>query len=213
MLKRGPVSAQTLADILENTASIESDYELAELLRQIVAQQPLDEENRAAFFKRSVGTIGSDYEQRRVLSAVVSDTQRERQVVLEGALTAASAMGSDYEAAIVPARSAEAEQGRGGRARRVLQDGRRRRLRLRARPRAAGGRQEARHQQRDAARGVARLVWHERLRTVAVAADRCPHTRCHGDLRDAYLAAAERLSGYEQNQVFAALVKNERTRK
>jgi hypothetical protein len=29
-------------------------------------------------------------------------------------------------------------------------------------------------------------------------------------MRDAYLSAAERLSGYEQDQVFAALVKSER---
>ena len=31
-----------------------------------------------------------------------------------------------------------------------------------------------------------------------------------GDLRDAYLAAADKLSGYEQGQVMTALVKSER---
>ena len=34
-----------------------------------------------------------------------------------------------------------------------------------------------------------------------------------GDLRDAYLDAADRLSGYEQDQVLTALVKSERTKK
>ena len=39
-----------LAGILGSRATIDSDYELSELLRQIVAQQTLDDRNRAAFF-------------------------------------------------------------------------------------------------------------------------------------------------------------------
>jgi beta-lactamase regulating signal transducer with metallopeptidase domain len=212
MLKRGAVSSQTLAALLENTASIESDYELTQLLRQIIAQQPLDERNRAAFF-RAVGTISSDYEKRRVLSAAVSDTQPSDEGLLETALTAAAAIGSDYEASVFllevlkqngvegrargPFFKAVAGVGSGYERGRVLQ----------AVVRKPGITSET---LRDVLRATAGMSNHELSQLLQLVA------RSHaltGDVRDAYLAAAERLSGYEQDQVFAALVKNERTRK
>src|SRR5260370_37758559 len=47
MLKRGPVSPQTLAGILAHSTTIHSAYEQSELLRQIVGQQPRDDWYRA----------------------------------------------------------------------------------------------------------------------------------------------------------------------
>ena len=77
MLKRGPVSPSPLGDILAGARSIRSDYELSELLRNILAQQPIDAPNRGAFFA-AVATIGGAYEPRRVLSAAVgSDHQAD----------------------------------------------------------------------------------------------------------------------------------------
>jgi hypothetical protein len=212
MLKRGPVSSETLAVLLENTASITSDYELSELLRQILSQQRLDERNRAAFFRR-VATIKSDYERRRVLSAAVSKTQPSDQALLESALSAASTMGSNYEAAAflldvlkqndiegvsrAPFFKTVAGVTSGYERGRVLQ----------AVVRRPGTSNETLREVLRSASGMSGYELSQLLQLIA---------RTHalsGDAREAYLAAAERLSGYEQDQVFAALVKNERTKR
>jgi hypothetical protein len=98
MLKRGPVSSQTLAAILDALEDDDSDYELSELLRQILSQQALDDHNRAAFFA-AMATISSDYERHRVLSAVIGRDRPSDQALLQAALSQAGSMGSDYEAA------------------------------------------------------------------------------------------------------------------
>jgi hypothetical protein len=94
MLKRGPVPSATLGGILANARSIQSDYDQSELLRLILAQQSIDEPNRAAFFA-AVGTIGSSYERHRVLSAVVNGQRPSDPAVLEAALAAATSLHSD----------------------------------------------------------------------------------------------------------------------
>jgi beta-lactamase regulating signal transducer with metallopeptidase domain len=209
MLKRGPVSPQTLAVLLENTASIQSDYELAELLRQVLAQQSLDEKNHAAFF-RAVATIDSDYERRRVLGGAVSDTQPSSQGLVESALTAASTMTSDYEAATFLLEVLK-QNGVEGAARAPffktvagVSSGYERGRVLQAVVKKPGTSAETLREVLRASSGMSGYELSQLLQLIA---------RTHpisGDMRDAYLSAAERLSGYEQDQVFAALVKSER---
>ena len=69
-LKRGPVSPDILAGILDASTAIESDFEEAELLVQVAKLQPLDARTRGPFLK-ALTTVGSDFECRKVVTAVV----------------------------------------------------------------------------------------------------------------------------------------------
>lgn len=207
MLKRGPVSSQTLAGILTHSASIESDYELSELLRQIMAGQTLDDRNRAAFF-RAVTGIGSDYERHRVLKAVVDRSPDA--ATIEAALTQASTMGSDYEAATF-LHEVLKQSGVEGSLRspffRVvsgLDSGYERGRVLQAAIRKPGVSTDTLREVLNATRGMSGYELSQVLQSMATT-----HT-IGGDLREAYLNAADRLSGYEQGQALTALVKSER---
>jgi beta-lactamase regulating signal transducer with metallopeptidase domain len=209
MLKRGPVSSEILAGILEHSSSIDSDYELSELLRQILAQQPLDDRSRAGFF-RAVSTVQSDYERHRILSAVVSRGGLD-QATLGETLNHASGMRSDYEKAsflldilqangiegqarapfFTTANSISSSYERG----RVLQ--------------AVVKRTDASNETLLAALKSAGQMTsgYDRAQVLLLAAS--SHT-LSGDLREAYIDAADRLGSYEQGQVMTALVKSER---
>jgi hypothetical protein len=207
MLNRGPISAQTLAGILAHSSSIESDYELSELLRQIMAGQALDDRNRAAFF-RAVTSISSDYERHRVLKAVVDRSPDA--ATIEAALTQASGMSSDYEAGTF-LHEVLRQSGVDGSLRAPffkvvsgLSSGYERGRVLQAVIRKPGVSHEALRDVLNATRGMSGYELSQVLQIMANT-----HT-ISGDLRDAYLDAADRLSGYEQGQALTALVKSER---
>jgi hypothetical protein len=198
-----------LSGILLNAKSIGSDYELAELLRQILQQQPLDEGNRGAFFA-AVSTIDSGYERHRVLGAVVSAQRPSDQPLLEAALGAAASISGEYETSQflqevlrqnavegslrAPFFAAVAHLGGGYERGRVLQ----------AVVKRPGTSSETLRAVLQASRAMSGYELSQLLQSIA-------NTHVIGsDLRDAYLDAADRLGGYEQGQVMTALVKSER---
>ena len=209
MLKRGPVSSQTLGEILAHSKTIDSDYELSELLRQILSQQALDERNRAAFFEVT-RTIDSDYERHRVLSAVISRDRPSDPGLLQSALSQATSLGSDYEAATFllevlkqngvegaardPFFKVAGGLGSGYERGRVLQEV----------VRKSDASADTLRAVLQASKGMSGYELSQLLQSMA-------RTRTlTGDLRDAYLNAADALTGYEQEQVLAALVRSER---
>jgi beta-lactamase regulating signal transducer with metallopeptidase domain len=209
MLKRGPVSPAVLAGILEHSSTIQSDYEMSELLRQIVAQQPLDERTRPAFFK-DASAVQSAYERHRILSAVVGNSATDGRTLAD-ALNAAAEINSDYEAATflvevlkqhsvdetirVPFFKVVGHIGSSYERGRVLQAVVRKpdvsKAALLATLQACGQMSSA----------------YDRAQVLLLVAS--THT-LSGDLREAYIDAAEKLQGYEQGQVMTALVKSER---
>jgi beta-lactamase regulating signal transducer with metallopeptidase domain len=209
MLKRGPVSSQTLAAILAHSKTIQSDYELSELLRQILSQQTLDDRNRTAFFD-VVSTIQSDYERHRVLSTVISKDRASDPAVVQAALTHASSMSSDYEAATFLLEVLK-QNGVEGSAREPffkmvsgLSSGYERGRVLQAVVAKSDASKETLMAVLRASKGMSGYDLSQLLQSIAKT-----HTLT-GDLRDAYLDAADALSGYEQGQVLAALVRSER---
>jgi beta-lactamase regulating signal transducer with metallopeptidase domain len=211
MLKRGPVSPATLSGILQSARSIDSNYELSELLRQIASQQELDAQNRAAFFTL-VSNMTSDYERHRVLSAAVGGTRQPSADTMKAALEA-SRFTSDYEASqflqeilrksnvessmsapffqVVRGINSNYEKGR------VLQ----------AVVRKSGTTPETLRAVLQAAQAGEAMNGYELSQLLqAIAANHV----VSGDVREAYLAAADRLGDYEQGQAMAALVRSER---
>jgi beta-lactamase regulating signal transducer with metallopeptidase domain len=213
MLKRGPVSPSILAGILQSAHSMDSNYELSELLRQIASQQEVDAQNRAAFFALA-GGMSSDYERHRVLSAAVGGTRQPSAETMKAALDAAK-FSSDYEASqflqeilkksnveaalsapffqVVRGISSNYEKGR------VLQ----------AVVRKSGTTPETLRgvlQAAQAGQAMSGYELSQLLQTIAA------NHVVTGDVRDAYLAAADRLGDYEQGQAMAALVRSERRR-
>jgi hypothetical protein len=94
-----PVPASVLKTVFRCAAGIDSDYELAQLLIELVNRQKIDETNRAAFFQ-AVDTIQSDYERGRVLKAVVSHGPVGEAMAL-GVIESTHRMNSAFEAANV----------------------------------------------------------------------------------------------------------------
>jgi hypothetical protein len=95
-LQRGPVSPEIMVGILETSGSIDSDFEEATLLEQIVKVQPLDARTRPAFLK-ALATVTSDFERRRVVTAVVKADQTPETLVV--VLDPSVSIGSDIEQA------------------------------------------------------------------------------------------------------------------
>ena len=209
MLKKGPVSPQVLAGILDHARTLHSDYEVSELLRQILAQQPLDDRNRAAFVA-VVETIHGNYERHRVLKAALRADGPTSPAVVEAILTQAGTMTGDYERSellleLLRQNSIEGtlrtpffravdgihgayERGRVLHAVVAKPDVSRDTLKLAI----------------QATRGLAS---YEASQLLVAIAHRDTIT---GDLRDAYIDAAERLNAYDQGQVMTALVRSER---
>jgi bla regulator protein blaR1 len=207
------VSPSILAGILQSAHSMDSNYELSELLRQIASQQEVDAQNRAAFFALA-GGMSSDYERHRVLSAAVGGTRQPSAETMKAALDAAK-FSSDYEASqflqeilkksnveaalsapffqVVRGISSNYEKGR------VLQ----------AVVRKSGTTPETLRgvlQAAQAGQAMSGYELSQLLQTIAA------NHVVTGDVRDAYLAAADRLGDYEQGQAMAALVRSERRR-
>jgi hypothetical protein len=203
------VTPQVLAGILEHSKTIESDYELSQLLQQILSQQTLDDRNRAAFFA-AVATIGSDYERHRVLSAAVSRDRASDPALVESALNAAASLTSDYEAATFLMELLK-ENGVEGAARAPffkivggLNSSYERGRVLQAVVHKPGTSEETLRAALTASKGMSAYDLSQLLQLIANT-----HT-VTGTLRDSFLDAAEKLSGYEQGQVMTALVKSER---
>ncbi len=211
MLKRGPVPPAVLGDILSNAKSIASDYELSELLRQILAQQPLDEANSAAFYA-AVATIGGAYERHRVLSAVVRGDRASDPVVLQGALSAATGLHSDYETSTFLQEVLRQNAVEGAvrapffQVVDTIHGGYERGRVLQAVTRRSGTSTDTLRAVLQSSRG---LSGYELSQLLQLVASTHPMT---GEIRDRYLDAADRLSGYEQSQVMTALVRSERRR-
>ena len=179
-----------------------------------MAQQPLDDRNRAAFF-RAVGTI-----EQRLRAAPRAERGRQRHAPSDQALARGRAdrrghaCGSDYEAAtflleVLKQNGIEGAARARRSSRRVagVGSGYERGRVLQAVVKKPGASSDT---LREVLRATAGMSGYELSQLLQPIARTHPLT---GDLRDAYLAAADRLSGYEQGQVLAALVKNERTRR
>ena len=210
-LKRGPVSADVLAGVLEASTAIDSDFEAAELLVQIAKLQPLDARTRGPFLK-ALATVGSDFECRRVVSAVVrADPSPE---TLATMLDPSLGIDSDFEQAsfLVDVAKSQAIEGplrtpffkgvesisssfeRG----RVLQA-----VVKRGNPSAETVVAVLRAAQ---AMGSS----HETSQVLLAVAGAVPLS---GEARDLYVATAERLGDFEEGRALSALVKTERARK
>ena len=97
LFKQAKVSPAELTKIVGRASeTIQSDYELASLLVNAVAQAPSDEAARVAVIG-ATKTIGSDYEMRRALSAALATTMTPK--TSAAVLEAAAGIGSDYERA------------------------------------------------------------------------------------------------------------------
>ena len=81
MLKKGSASPQVVGGILDHLRTLHSDYEVSQLLLQIIAQQPLDGRNAASLLDVVAGMRG-DYERGLVLRAFL------KQNSIEGSLRA-----------------------------------------------------------------------------------------------------------------------------
>ena len=209
MLKRGPVSPQTLAGILEHSKTIDSDYELSELLRQILSQQPSTITTAPRSSPRWRRSAATD-ERHRVLSAVISRDRPSDQALLQAALSQAGSMGSDYEAATFLLEVLK-QNGVEGAARDPffkivsgLSSGYERGRVLQAVVRKTDASNETLRAVLRASTGMSGYELSQLLQALAQT-----HT-VTGELRDAYIDAADGLSGYEQGQVLAALVRSER---
>jgi len=182
---------------------------VTELLRQILAQQPLDERNRAAFFS-VVSTIGGAYERHRVLSAAIASQRPSDPALIESALGAASTLHSDYETSMFLQEI-------------LRQNGIEGSLRAPffAAVNAIPGHYERASVLRmvvkksDASQDTLRAVLqsarvldgYDLSQLLQLVASTHPVS---GDVREAYLNLADRLAEYEQGQAMAALVRAER---
>jgi beta-lactamase regulating signal transducer with metallopeptidase domain len=207
-LKAAELDGAGLHELLDAAASIDSDYEAAELLIDAARERPLDAATRQAFFKATNG-IDSDYEHRRVLSAVMKQHHQDVEV-RRLLLHSAAAIGSDYERAEFmldwlkgggfDASAREFLEGVG-----TISSGYERGRVLRAvldRPGLSAG----------ALVGTLRVISttsgdYEISQLLQRVADKYPVT---GEIRDAYLAAADRLSDSQKDEAYAALVRAER---
>lgn len=210
-LEAGVTGDAGLRELLGTVRAIDSDYEAAELLIAVASRRPLDAPTAPAFFEAASG-IGSDYEHRRVLLAVMKQGTADA-AVRKHLLQSASAIGSDYE-----------------RAEFLLQwlNG--------------GGFDAAAGEFLAAAEGISSGYERARVLSAVLAQDRLPASALvatlrvvatisgdyeisqllrqvvmthavAGEVRDAYLAAADRLrDGSEKDQAYAALVRAERQR-
>jgi hypothetical protein len=209
MLKRGPISSSVLSNLLEHSKSFHSDYEVSELLRQILSQQTLDERNRAAFFA-VVSNMRSDYERHRVLSAALGTGRSSDPALLQSALAQAEKLGSDYEKGTFLEEVLKQNDIEGSvrapffRVVEGLSPGYERGRVLEAVARRSDASRDTVKAVLQASKGMNGYELSQLLVAVANA-----HTLT-GDLRDAYLDAAQRLSDYEQGQVMTALVRSER---
>src|SRR5206468_3782475 len=95
VVKRTGMSPGMLLDVLTSAKTLNSDYELAELLVGVGGSYVLDDALRPAFFA-AANNLGSDYEHGRTLLSVVERGELSRPVAL-AVLESAKGIGSDHE--------------------------------------------------------------------------------------------------------------------
>jgi hypothetical protein len=100
-------TARTTEMVLQLAPDIGSDYELAELLIQLLRSQPPDRELSPGFLS-AVGGIGSDYEHARVLKTAL-ERRDLGTPILRSILDSATRIGSNYERAQVLVQLAETQ--------------------------------------------------------------------------------------------------------
>lgn len=209
MLKKGPVPPAVLAALLDHARSMNSDYDVSELLREILSHQALDDRNRAALFA-VVSAMRSDYERHRVLNAVIRADGASSATVVEGVLRQAETMTSDHERATLLTELLK-QNGIEGNLRAPF---------FRAVDAIRGSYERGRvlHEvvvKPDASNETLKLAIgathglppYETSQVLVAIATAHPIS---GDLRDAYVQAADRLDQYSQGRVMTALVRSER---
>jgi hypothetical protein len=207
-VKRGQISPDVLAGLLDASVNISSDFEAASLLIDVARFRPLDNRTRPSFFK-ALDTIDSDFEHRRVLTTLVrADSSPETGAQLLGSYAAIS---SDFEKATL---LLDALKGYGT-------EGPLRAPFFRAVESIGSGFERGRVLQQLAKRTdlssetiVAMLRAAETMKSdfetaqvlLAIAASH----PIAGQARDIYVATAERLGDFEEGRTLTALVKAER---
>jgi beta-lactamase regulating signal transducer with metallopeptidase domain len=94
-LVRSDASAETIVAMLDSCGSVNSDFEKATFLIEVLKAQTLEGPIRAPFFK-AAETIGSSFERGRVLQQVMKRTDVSADTVL-GVLRATQGMSSGFE--------------------------------------------------------------------------------------------------------------------
>ena len=199
-----------LANLLETSESIGSDFEEATLLIDVVNAESIDGAARAPFFK-ALGTVESDFEHRRVLSALGKRgnlTDESVRAMLESSI----AIGSDFEQATLLTEIGDERQMSGAT--------------LDAFFRAVGNIGSSFERSRvlqavlkrpDVSSDVLVGVLHAltdmkgSFETSQVLQAMASHHRLTGQARDLYIDIAGRLGQFEQGQALTALVRADRT--
>jgi beta-lactamase regulating signal transducer with metallopeptidase domain len=209
IVKAGPMSPAVAAGVLDASGSIASDFEQASLLAEFATNQQIDGVVVAPYFKALSG-VSSSFEHHRALTALVRRGDLSA-AARSAALESAATIDSDFELAsflleflktggvekgeraaffrATSSISSDFERGR------VLQ--------------ALARRSDVSD---DTALEILRSTQtmssdFERARILVALASTHPLSRAG---RDAYIDTAEKLGNFEQGQVLAALVKNER---
>lgn len=210
LVQAATLDPATARRILEQAGrEITSDYELATFLVEGSGKLLVDDATAQAYLA-AAKSIGSDYEMKRVLTSMLKSA-RVTPSILAGLLDAATEVSSDYETAsllveVVKQHPIEgpvrqpffgllASVGSSYEKGRVLQ--------------ALLRRSDVSTETLLAAiQEAGRMSGHYESSQVLLAAARTH--QISGPARDAYIAAADRLGSYEQGQVLAALVRNEK---
>jgi hypothetical protein len=98
LFESGPLSDQVLRSALDSASTIESDYELTELLIALGKYQTLTPAATDAYVAATL-TIDSDYELRRALTPALATSTPLSSTVVRDVLKAAHGIDSDYEMA------------------------------------------------------------------------------------------------------------------
>jgi beta-lactamase regulating signal transducer with metallopeptidase domain len=210
-LKKGPVSPDVLAGVLDTSLSIDSDFEAASLLIQLAKLQPIDGRTRDGFFK-AAGTIASDFEQRRVLNELVANPGAGPDTIA-AVLSIAQQIDSDFEAASLLLTVLKSHPVEGSvrapffKALSTIDSAFERGRVLKTVAKRTDASNETIIEILRATQPMGSSFEASQV-LQAVAANH----QIKGEARDLYIAAADRLSSFEQNQALAALVKSERAK-
>ncbi len=211
-LKKGPVSPDVLAGVLDTSLSIDSDFEAASLLIQIAKLQPIDGRTRDSFFK-AAGTIASDFEQRRVLNEMVANPGADPETIA-AVLANAQQIESDFEAASLLLTVLKSHAVEGPlrapffKAVSTIDSAFERGRVLKTVAKRSDASNETILEILRATQAMSGSFETSQV-LQAVAANH----QIKGEARDLYIAAADRLSSFEQNQALAALVRSEKASK
>ena len=199
-----------LANLLETSQSIGSDFEEATLLIDVVNAESIDGAARVPFFK-ALGTVESDFEHRRVLSALGKRGNLTDETV-RAMLESSIAIGSDFEQATLLTEIGDERQMSGAT--------------LDAFFRAVGNIGSSFERSRvlqavlkrpdvssDVLVGVLQALTDMKgsFETSQVLQAMASHHRLTGQARDLYIDIAGRLGQFEQGQALTALVRADRT--